>query len=57
MLRTPYRNSYDLEAYPAVLINPASTLVLRFGPQVLWRANVEDAVYISRATPLYEDTQ
>ena len=40
------------EAYPAVLINPASTLVLRFGPQVLWRANVEDAVYISRATPL-----
>ncbi len=41
-----------IEAYPAFLINPASTLSLRFGPQVLWRANVNDAVYISRATPL-----
>jgi hypothetical protein len=40
------------EAYPAVLINPTSQLVLRFGPQALWRANVNDAVYISRATPL-----
>jgi hypothetical protein len=40
------------EAYPAVLINPTSQLVLRFGPEALWRANVNDAVYISRATPL-----
>ena len=41
-----------IEAYPAVLINPLPDLSLRFGPQVLWRANVKDAVYISRATPL-----
>ena len=41
-----------IEAYPAVLINPLSQLSLRFGPQVLWRANVKDALYISRATPL-----
>jgi hypothetical protein len=40
------------EAYPSVLINPTSELVLRFGPQALWRANVNDAVYISRTTPL-----
>jgi hypothetical protein len=40
------------EAYPSILINPASDLVLRFGPQALWRANVSDAVYVSRATPL-----
>jgi len=41
-----------IEAYPAVLINPLSDLSLRFGPQLLWRANVKDALYISRATPL-----
>ena len=40
------------EAYPSFLFSPASQLVLRFGPQALWRANVNDAVYISRATPL-----
>jgi hypothetical protein len=41
-----------IEAYPAVLINPLTDLSLRFGPQVLWRANVKDALYISRTTPL-----
>jgi hypothetical protein len=41
-----------IEAYPALLLNPASQVTLRFGPQALWRANVHDAVYISRATPL-----
>lgn len=41
-----------IEAYPAVLINPLPDLSLRFGSQVLWRANGKDAVYISRATPL-----
>jgi hypothetical protein len=41
-----------IEAYPAVLINPWADLSLRFGPQVLWRANVKDALYISRTTPL-----
>ncbi len=40
------------EAYPAFLLNPLSEVTLRFGPQALWRANVNDAVYISRATPL-----
>ncbi len=25
---------------------------MRFGPEVLWRASVNDAVYISRTTPL-----
>jgi hypothetical protein len=24
----------------------------RFGPEALWRANVNDAVYVSRTTPL-----
>jgi hypothetical protein len=41
-----------IEAYPSFIINPVSDLSLRFGPQALWRANVNDAVYISRATPL-----
>ncbi len=41
-----------IEAYPAALINPLSNLSLRFGPELLWRANVKDALYISRATPL-----
>jgi hypothetical protein len=41
-----------IEAYPSFLINPVSDVSLRFGPQALWRANVSDAVYISRATPL-----
>jgi hypothetical protein len=40
------------EVYPAFLVNPTADLVLRFGPQALWRANVSDAVYISRASPL-----
>ena len=40
------------EAYPAFLINAATDWTLRLGPQALWRANVNDAVYISRATPL-----
>jgi hypothetical protein len=40
------------EAYPALLIDPTADLVLRFGPQALWRANVNDAVYVSRASPL-----
>ncbi len=41
-----------IEAYPSALITPVTDLVLRFGPQVLWRANVNDAVYVSRTTPL-----
>ncbi|MEA3149443.1 MAG: hypothetical protein QOD56_382, partial [Gammaproteobacteria bacterium] len=41
-----------IEAYPSVIINPTTQLTLRFGPQALWRANVKDALYISRATPL-----
>lgn len=41
-----------IEAYPSFLINPVSELAFRFGPQLLWRANTNDAVYISRATPL-----
>jgi len=41
-----------VEAYPAFMFNPVSALSLRFGPQALWRANIEDAMYISRATPL-----
>jgi Alginate export len=41
-----------IEAYPAVLINPLQNLTFRFGPEVLWRASVCDAVYISRTTPL-----
>jgi hypothetical protein len=41
-----------IEAYPAALINPLADLSLRFGPQLLWRANVKDALYVSRATPL-----
>jgi Alginate export len=41
-----------IEAYPAFLINPLSNLAFRFGPEVLWRASVNDAVYISRETPL-----
>ena len=40
------------EAYPAFLINPLSQLSVRFGPQALWRANVNDDLYISRTTPL-----
>jgi hypothetical protein len=41
-----------IEAYPAVLITPFSQFQLRFGPEALWRANVNDAVYVSRTTPL-----
>ena len=41
-----------IEAYPALLITPTDTLSFRFGPEVLWRASVNDAVYVSRATPL-----
>ncbi len=41
-----------VEAYPALVLNPASDFALRLGPEVLWRANVNDAVYISRTTPL-----
>ncbi len=41
-----------IEAYPALVVNPTSDLALRFGPEVLWRASVYDAVYISRTTPL-----
>ncbi|MBS0420871.1 MAG: alginate export family protein [Proteobacteria bacterium] len=41
-----------VEVYPACLITPLPRLTLRFGPQVLWRANINDAVYISRTTPL-----
>jgi hypothetical protein len=41
-----------IEVYPAVLITPVTDLVFRFGPQALWRANVKDAVYVSRTTPL-----
>jgi Alginate export len=41
-----------VEAYPALVVNPAPNLAFRFGPEVLWRASVFDAVYISRATPL-----
>lgn len=41
-----------IEAYPALVINPANDFALRLGPEVLWRASVNDAVYISRTTPL-----
>jgi hypothetical protein len=41
-----------IEAYPSVLVNPARDLILRLGPESLWRANVHDAVYVSRSTPL-----
>ncbi len=41
-----------IEAYPALIVNPTSALALRFGPEVLWRASIYDAVYISRTTPL-----
>jgi hypothetical protein len=41
-----------IEAYPAALITPIPHLTLRFGPQVLWRATTNDAVYVSRTTPL-----
>lgn len=41
-----------IEAYPAVLLTPLNTVAFRFGPEVLWRASVNDAVYISRTTPL-----
>jgi hypothetical protein len=41
-----------IEAYPAGLITPIPHLTLRFGPQLLWRATTNDAIYISRTTPL-----
>ncbi len=41
-----------IEAYPAFVVSPSRTLSLRFGPEVLWRASVDDAVYVSRMTPL-----
>jgi hypothetical protein len=41
-----------IEAYPAILIAPFPQFSLRFGPEALWRANVDDAVYVSRTTPL-----
>ncbi len=41
-----------VEAYPALVVNPASNLAFRFGPEFLWRASVDDAVYVSRTTPL-----
>ena len=41
-----------IEAYPAFVVNPTADLALRFGPEFVWRADVNDAVYISRATPL-----
>ena len=41
-----------IEAYPAFVVSPTSTLSFRFGPEFLWRASVDDAVYVSRATPL-----
>jgi hypothetical protein len=41
-----------IEVYPSVVVNPTSDLAFRFGPEVLWRASVYDAVYISRTTPL-----
>jgi hypothetical protein len=46
-----------IEAYPAGLITPLPHLTLRFGPQVLWRANTSDAIYISRTTPLTRTLQ
>jgi hypothetical protein len=41
-----------IEAYPAALLTAFPMFTLRFGPQVLWRATANDAVYISRTTPL-----
>ena len=41
-----------IEAYPAFVVNPSADLALRFGPEFVWRADVNDAVYISRTTPL-----
>ena len=33
-------------------MNPARDLAFRFGPEFVWRASVDDAVYISRTSPL-----
>lgn len=41
-----------VEAYPAFVLNPTRNLALRLGPEFVWRASVDDAVYISRTTPL-----
>ena len=41
-----------IEAYPALVVTPTDDLSLRFGPEVVWRASVDDAVYVSRTTPL-----
>ncbi len=41
-----------VEGYPAFVINPAPNLAFRFGPEFLWRASINDAVYVSRTTPL-----
>jgi len=41
-----------IEAYPALLVQPAPDFTFRFGPESLWRASNYDAVYISRTTPL-----
>ena len=46
-----------VEVYPACLITPLQHLTLRFGPQMLWRANISDAVYVSRTTPLAKTLQ
>jgi hypothetical protein len=43
-----------IEVYPAVVVNPTADLAFRFGPEVLWRPSVYDAVYISRTTPLLQ---
>lgn len=40
-----------IEVYPAVVVNPTADLAFRFGPEILWRPSVYDAVYISRTTP------
>ena len=41
----------------AGLITPMPHLTSRFGPQVLWRANINDAVYISRNYAPHEDSE
>ena len=41
-----------VEAYPALVVSPRDDLSFRFGPEFTWRADVNDAVYISRFTPL-----
>lgn len=41
-----------IEAYPAFVVTPFKDFAFRIGPEFVWRADRNDAVYVSRATPL-----